>query len=189
MKTDAFFSSATGPSRIFLLCVFLLQSYSAAGETFGERFQNWVFGTDLAQTRFVSSEGVEVERRCLGCHDGLIATRITTKDADSPMRFSSRGRQVVHPTGMNYDEYAGARATGFRSRQTLDSGIVLIDGSVTCVSCHRLAAGVTTAELAGTDAFNDDYAARDAALRACLASGELTVGPRISDLCLACHVK
>ena len=188
MKTDAFISNAIDQISIALFCVLLLQGYPAAGETFGERFQNWVFGSDPAQTRFVSAEGIEVERRCLGCHDGLIATRITTKDADSPMRFSSRGKQVVHPTGMNYDEYAGARATSFRSRQTLDSGIVLIDGSVTCVSCHRLAAGVTTAELAGTDAFND-YAPGDAALGGCLASAELTVGPRISDLCLACHVK
>lgn len=40
MKTDAFISNAIDQISIALFCVLLLQSYPAAGETFGERFQN-----------------------------------------------------------------------------------------------------------------------------------------------------
>lgn len=187
MKAEINVSSAPGRICLVLLCVLLLQNHTVAGDSFAERFAGWVFGSDTGSMQLDSPEGSALQDRCLACHDGLVATRITTKRADTPMLFSRGSKQVVHPTGMNYDEYARARAAEFRPRAMLDWDIVLIDGVVTCVSCHRLVPEVTMAELVDAGATQQVSAGIETGT--CLASGDLAAGPRITDLCLSCHVK
>ncbi len=157
-----------------------LSPVAAAAGSLSEMFRNFVFGTD-AQAFAVSAAAVAPDNEasdCLGCHNGAVATQISLKDADAP--FQSRGFQTVnHPVGMSYDHYAMRDPRGYRPRPMLDKNIRLVDGKVSCVSCHRLKSdlspGMQTAAMAL------DPAAE------CTASGELTVGRSSTELCVACH--
>ncbi len=95
-----------------------------------------------------------------------------------PGRYAGH-RSTDHPVGMSYGAYAAADPRSYRARAQLDPSVRLVDGKVTCVSCHRL-----DTEL---DALLDStHAAPGAARAGCLASGELA-GER-GGLCLACHL-
>jgi hypothetical protein len=82
---------------------------------------------------------------------------------------------------MSYDEFARRKPREYTPRQLLHSDIRLMDGKVTCLSCHRLRikapvemvkAGLDRGKSAG-----------------CMVSGELTAGPGREGLCRACHIK
>ncbi len=166
-----------------LLAVFSLVCMTprtAAAGNFSEMFRDFVFGTD-AQAFAVSKRAVLSDRSasdCLGCHNGAAAKRISVKDADAP--FQTRGFQTVnHPVGMSYDRYAMKDPRGYRPRLLLDKNIRLVDGKVSCVSCHRLKSDVSAGMWRTAMTLNQSAE--------CTASGELTVGHSSTDLCVACH--
>jgi hypothetical protein len=71
---------------------------------------------------------------------------------------------------------------GYRSRAALHPNIRLVEGQVSCISCHQTrtdrtvaAAGDVHLELTNTST--------------CTATKELTVGRRDRDLCMVCHNK
>ena len=153
----------------------------------GDRFRSWLLGSE-AQASTLEDYQPELDRvaqGCVQCHDGARARHITVKEADAPLQFSSSGVQVNHPVGMRYDDFAGTRAGNYTPRFLLDSNIILLDGKVTCVSCHRLK------ETEEPDNFFethwDENRSAPVDTESCSSSRELTVGPRESDLCLACH--
>jgi hypothetical protein len=139
----------------------------------------------------------EIAEGCMQCHNGVQASHIVVKTADASMQFSSSGQQVNHPVGMNYDDYATRRSRAYMPRFSLDSNILLVNGQVSCVSCHRLKETDEAGVLIEThmnenrqDTF--DVPGNEMQLghinkENCTASGNLTVGPRETDLCLACH--
>ena len=156
-------------------------------DSFGDKFRSWLLGSE-AQAYTLEDFQPELDRiaqDCVQCHDGARATHITVKEANAPLQFSSFGAQVNHPVGMNYDNYAGARMRNYTPRFSLDPNILLVNGKVTCISCHRLK------ETKVPDSFLaarwDESRSVVAALESCSASSEFTVGPRETDLCLACH--
>ncbi len=126
---------------------------------------------------------------CLRCHNGARATHIAVRRAGSAMQI--RGFQTVnHPIGMRYDDSATRKPNGYVPRSALDSAIQLVEGRVSCVSCHQLrldqhdSAPRTGFIKASWDGSNTRGAER------CAATAELTVGPRNrDDLCIACHIK
>jgi len=170
-----------------------MTTQAVVADSNGNRFLNWLVGSEV---RAATQDGEQpaldrVAQGCVQCHNGARATHITLKQADTPMQFSSIGMQVNHPVSMNYDDYATARSRNYTPRFALDPNIVLVDGAVTCVSCHRLK---DTEELFGfqesakfTQANWDDNQSIQTDTESCSASSELTVGPRQTDLCLACH--
>jgi len=153
----------------------------------GDSFRNWLLGSE-AQASTLEDYQPELDRiaqDCVQCHNGARARHIMVKDASAPLQFSSSGVQVNHPVGMNYDDFVATKAGNYTPRFSLDSNIILVDGKVTCVSCHRLKE---------TEGSNNSFAARwdesrsaRADIESCSSSRELTVGPRATDLCLACH--
>jgi hypothetical protein len=154
---------------------------------FGAKFNSWLLGSEAqaATLKEHQSELDDVAQACVECHNGVRATHITVKDADSPMQFSSSGMQVNHPVGMNYDYYAAMSTHLYTPSLLLDSSITLVEGMVTCVSCHRLKTAEASHRLSAARWDENHSALADT--EACNASGELTVGPRETDLCLACH--
>ncbi len=170
---------------VLLLNLTVMQSVFA--DSFGEKFRTWLLGSELrAETLEHDFPGLDrLSAGCIECHDGVLATNITLKDADSPLQFSNLGVQVNHPVGMDYDYYAATRRGGYTRRAVLDSNIILVDGKVTCVSCHRLRETGTSNSSIGANW--DDNSSLKASADSCSASNELTVGPRQTDLCLACH--
>ena len=169
--------------------VFLLSfpvAKTAFAESLGDKFKRWALGSE-AQAAMIDDFDARTDRlarECRQCHDGSRATHIAVKDAETPLQFSSTGVQVNHPIGMDYAAYAARNVRGFTRRHSLDPNITLIDGRVTCVSCHRLKVTASDA-LFGTGWPGDREV--QAVSNDCSASTELTVGPKQSDLCLACH--
>lgn len=153
----------------------------------GDRFKRWLLGSE-AQAASVTDYRPELGRiaqGCLQCHDGVRARYIKVKHADAPLQFASSGKQVNHPVGMDYNYYATKKIGRYTPRYSLDPGIVLVDGMVTCVSCHGLKnAGASERIL---EARWDESPSARADTESCSASNKLTVGPSVTDLCLACH--
>ena len=74
---------------------------------------------------------------CLRCHNGERATQVSPKNLGAPLR-GWNPRSQDHPIGMTYATYAAQHTDDYRARGALDPGILLVDGKVSCVSCHRL---------------------------------------------------
>ncbi len=168
-----------GNQSIWLLLVSLTIADTAHARSLSEIFRDWLLGPEV-QASILPSQTASVDagdQRCMACHNGVVATNITAKNTSSPLQF--RGMQTVnHPTGMDYDSYALDMPWAYQPRISLDPNIHLVDGKVGCVSCHRLKQDsqqpLHTAQLDQAE---------------CLSSKEWTVGPRETDLCLACHIK
>jgi hypothetical protein len=121
-----------------------------------------------------------VSLHCLQCHNGSTrGQRVSIKAADTPMRFEGF-RSLDHPVGMSYDEHASRDPHRFRPSFSLDRSVRLVDGKVSCISCHRLKQDVP-ANLAGLSRNKKDA-------RACTASEELAIDSATRSLCLACHI-
>ena len=153
----------------------------------GDRFRNWLLGSE-AQAATLTDTWPELDKiaqGCVQCHDGARATHITIKDAETPPQLAISGAQVNHPVGMYYDDYATAMTGRYTPRFSLDPNIVLVNGKVTCISCHRLKETATSDSVA--ELRWDEVQPVPIDAEYCSASEQLTVGPRETDLCLACH--
>ena len=112
---------------------------------------------------FYGAEGHIVEVQsittyCLSCHDGTIAPlRQGPSDQDRGDRMQNRGMPGLHPVEVRYP--IGDRS--FKTTEELPSAMLMTEGRVTCVTCHRFD--------------SEDH--------------ELVVSNRRSGLCLTCHRK
>jgi len=173
------------------LSLFFLMAMGIAPGVFADSFKNWLLGPDAANSvkdtrsakviRTVKLDSVSSE--CLQCHNGNNSRHVTIKSADSPMRFSASGQQSNHPMGMNYDRYVAKQPASYRSRSVLSPKIVLINGQVGCISCHEQKSREERA-YNGLTATNAVVISKK---QMCTSKKTLTVGPRKSDLCMACH--
>jgi len=159
-------------------CVTPVQAKSLA-----EHFQAFVLGAE-AQARPLETRDLRLDniaKSCLQCHDGSRASHVSVRNAGTPMPI--RGTQTLnHPVGMAYDKSALKDPHGYRPRAALHPAIQLVDGQVTCISCHQ--AKVRAASLPTMEARLDHGKGMN-----CTATKELTMGRRDKDLCLACHIK
>ena len=95
---------------------------------------------------------------CLSCHDGIAApSRLGPSDQDRGDRMQCGGMAGSHPVEVHYP----ASDRGYWAIQELPSAMLMTEGCVTCVTCHRLD--------------SEDH--------------ELVVSNRRSALCLTCHRK
>lgn len=184
-------------NSLFYLVFLSSLSMPANAGGFAERFRNWVLDADT-QTVEVAMQAEEalpatprldpVSAGCMGCHGGDQGRGIVIKSADAPLQFSPSGHQSNHPVGMNYEEYAAAQPAGFHPRARLNPGIDLVNGQVGCGTCHRQQ-GTSTPAHGADPAQGMRLAVADSSDpgQRCTATPALTVGPRTSDLCMACH--
>lgn len=172
---------------IAILCVAVFTSPALFAGSFGDSFSKWLLGSEAEASMLRQGQPVldEVAEGCMQCHNGMRATHIVVKHADSPLQLTSSGMQVNHPVGMSYDDYAVRKPRDYVPRFSLDPDILLVNGQVSCVSCHRLKeiveAGWTV------DSRLDEMQLSHALVEDCTASGELTVGHGETELCLGCH--
>lgn len=169
-----------------ILVVFTLVfagSTPALASSFAEQFQAFVLGAE-AQARPLEARDLKLDaiaQGCLQCHDGSRASHVTARGAGAPMQ--SRGFQTMnHPVGMTYDRSVSKDPNGFRPRSALHPNVRLVEGQVSCVSCHQIKSSAATA--ATMEAHLDISQASS-----CTATKELTMGRHDKDLCLACHIK
>ncbi len=168
--------------RILVVLFCLCWTSTANAGRFADAFRKFVLGPE-AEAYSYNPEDVHLDsiaNECIDCHDGIAASHITVKGAGRPLQV--RGMQTVnHPVGMNYDDSLLRGKTRLRHRIILDRKIRLVDGKVTCISCHKL-----------KDDPQGEFVRVAGALRrstGCTASTELVTGPRQTDLCLSCHIK
>jgi len=171
--------------RSGLVVLFFLHFYAGISDagTFADKFKNFVLGPDAEASYFSQKGGFgesgldKVSRKCLNCHDGTKATNIAVKNADAPYQISGY-RTENHPVGMSYNYYANRKPGEYKPRQFLNRDIRLVDGKVTCISCHKLIQdlpqGIRITRLS-----------RDRR-KGCTASGELAMA---KNLCMECHNK
>ena len=164
---------------LLLITVIIFYSGITHAGGFGDNFRNFVLGNE---TQAKSTSGLDTSARaCLQCHDGSRATHVSARSAGGPLEI--RGSQTLnHPIGMIYDQSAMKDPQGYKSRTALNPNIRLVEGQVSCISCHQTRTDMTLA------------AAGDAPIQVpnasvCTATKELTVGRRDRDLCMACHNK
>lgn len=167
---------------IVLILVFGVTTLTQAA-SLAEHFQAFILGAE-AQARPLERRDLQLDaiaQACLQCHDGSHASHVYVRQAGTAMPI--RGTQTLnHPIGMAYDQSALNKPHSYRSRALLHPGIQLVDGQVTCISCHQTK--ISTASLPTKVAQLDLPRGTN-----CNATKELTVGRRDKELCLACHIK
>ncbi len=170
------------PFILLVSAIFLgsLAGPATSGNNFGGSFRNWVLGSD-AKTSAGDMELAQLDaitRGCMECHNGEGgASHIILKSADRPLQIVG-ALSANHPVGMDYNVLAYREPHSYQSTGSLDPRVLLVDGKVGCVSCHQLRVGEFQ-KLASVQMNNSR----------CSASGQLTVGPKETDLCLSCHLQ
>jgi hypothetical protein len=158
-------------------------STPAPAASLAEHFQAFVLGAQ-AQARPLEARDPRLDaiaQGCLQCHDGSRASHVSVRSAGTPMPI--RGSQTLnHPVGMTYDQSVSKNPHSYRPRAALHPDIRLVDGQVTCISCHQLKTGAAPPPImeARLEPGKDTP---------CSATRELTTGRHDKDLCLACHIK
>ena len=136
--------------------------------------------TSLQQDRpgAVSTRVDSETLRCMQCHDGVSAgdVEITLPGANSGVSGLHTGK---HPIGMNYRDYVRATPLEYQRHDGLNSNIRLVDGRVSCVSCHTGKQESLQPILTSQTALNEDTV--------CLSSGGAKREP--GGLCQSCHIK
>lgn len=177
-------------SLVFVLLNIAVLTPVSAG-SFSDSFKSWVLDDDTSETKADTVNLDIASADCIQCHNGRDSGHIVVKSAKSAMQFTASGRQSNHPIGMRYDEYASSKPASYRSRNTLNPNIRLVDGLVSCVSCHQQKDRSQGARHGvGIDPYMkvSNTAIGSASVKNIESSKMiLTVGPRATDLCMACH--
>ncbi len=100
--------------------------------------------------------------RCLGCHDGTIASNVTLQSNVSPSGDTLRKMDGQHPIDVSYSQAFLLAPAQFQHPSMVDHRVSLPMGKVQCVSCH-------------------DFSSQEKAM--------LVFSNKHSELCLACHKK
>jgi len=140
-------------------------------------FKSFILGD--APSAHSAEDGMldRVSRSCLGCHDGARAkyVGIETRDTVAGAGFGRRN----HPVGIHYDAAVARDPGGLNPRATLHPAIQLVDGRLSCVSCHEQK--TEPVRVASTEAIQP--------ADLCTSTKNKVLGPGDRQLCLACHVK
>lgn len=179
---------------VFFTLILLFQVSSSTAGNFSDSFKAWVLGAE-AEASIVKPQAVKfdnVTSGCMECHNGEGASHVTAKSASSAMQFMSSGAQVNHPIGMIYGDYVNRMPGQYKSPAMMNKNINFVDGMVACTSCHlpKSQEHAVRAETISFASFNGNGSAVSNAVSAqgiCTSSKNLTVGPKQSDLCMACH--
>ncbi len=118
------------------------------------------------QPVYMDSDYDFMTERCISCHDGSVS-----------------GNQVMsHPVGIDYRRIAAQRPNDYHPVSWVETSIPLVDGRVSCISCHQLkrrAGGMQPVALV-TGRNTPDV---------CLSTRLLHRAPDGRSACLACHIK
>ncbi len=148
-----------------------------ASADFADQFRAFIVGNETPVTQAIDN----VAQGCMQCHDGSSASHITLRRSGSPLQI--RGSQTLnHPVGMVYDDSVRKDPQSYRSRTALHPNIKLVNGQVSCVSCHQVKSDSLLAA-------NTSPVTSALPSNSCTATKELTTGHGDKALCMACHNK
>lgn len=103
-----------------------------------------------------------ISKECIACHDGFLAKEARYRISGGHQKQSTNFDTVLgaHPVGMDYDQYRWNKH--YVPTESFPTDMVLMDGKVTCVTCHNLLGNYKK---------------------------YLVVDSDKSELCLSCHIK
>jgi len=164
--------------KAFLLIACWVLPVSASASDVGEGFKSFILGSEARAAAHPQNNGLDpISKACLSCHDGAQAksVNITNADVSPGRRFDRRN----HPVGIDYVQAVSNNPHGLKTSASLHPAIQLVDGKISCVSCHRPKPSAQTTPTATTTQL---------ASQTCTASKDYTLGPSDKALCLACHI-
>lgn len=167
---------------ILILTFFASNTCLAAGS--GSKFRDWILAEEVQAMEEETSID-EPSEQCMRCHNGSNGKKIAHNSAGGPMQFAGN-TSVNHPVGMNYRSHVADDPRGYKPLEMLDKAIQLVNGNVACISCHMLKKDM---QVASTGFVKVGGLSSDETNPFCTATKQLSVGPRVHDLCLSCHVK
>ncbi len=147
---------------------------------FLDSLRNFVAGPEAQAQPAPENLVDKVASGCLGCHNGSMPRNVNVHSTRSVAPTHDFRGDDDHPVGMVYAESVRKNPRGYRPATTLNWNIRLVDGRVTCATCHKLKNEVV--------AFNETWASDQPVEPQCTATHEITTGPGDKDLCLACHL-
>jgi len=121
-------------------------------------------GTDQPFAVMGETAPDRMTENCLHCHDGSITSKVSS-----------------HPVGIYYDDYVRQHPNDYRSIAYQGSGIPLVNGKVSCISCHQLKQAPAQ--------FATNGSMLPAGQDVCASTKQLNTGFGNRGLCLACHIK
>ena len=134
-------------------------------------------------TTVLHESGTTLDRisvQCLSCHDGVIASSVNAKQPRTLMQF--RGPSSLdHPVGMSYAQVAQRKRGAYIPASALDTSVTLVNGKVSCVSCHTLEGTVGHPDISKQTQRQIEIG--------CVSVKTLTDKQNRQELCLSCHVK
>ena len=128
-------------------------------------------------------EGEKPDResaKCLSCHDGLTASDIPIgQQSTRTVQTGSSGGS--HPIGISYSRAYSGNHDEYVAEASLDPTICLVDGMLSCVTCHerRPVTDKDTIAVVGNVHISNS----------CTASKKLVIDNTGSRLCFGCHLK
>ena len=116
--------------------------------------------------------------RCMQCHDGVSAVdvEITLPGTNTGVTSLHTGK---HPIGMFYGDYVRATPLEYRRHDVTNSDISLVDGKVSCVSCHTSKQESLQPILTSQTSLKEDTV--------CLSSAGAKSEP--GGVCQSCHIR
>lgn len=150
--------------------------------SFMESLRDFIVGRE-AQVRPAPENLIDkVASACLGCHNGSMTHNVNVRTERTRVPLHDFSSNDDHPVGMVYEESARRDPRNYRPATALHPNIRLVDGRVTCITCHKVRNEMV--------AFNGKWSSDQPVEPQCTATKEVTMGNSRDDkLCLACHIK
>ena len=167
---------------ILIVTCFASNPCLAAGSS--SKFRDWILAEEVQAMEEEASID-DLSEQCMRCHNGSHGKKIANKSAGTPMQFAGN-KSANHPVGMNYRNHAANDPRSYKPLEALDKAIRLVNGKVACISCHMPKKDM---QVASTGFIKVGGLSSDGTDPFCTVTKQLSVGPRVTDLCLSCHIK
>ena len=153
----------------------------AISGTVRERFEAFILDDGANGNKNEDRIMANISFECIACHDGSIGSDVTVSSMSDRKSRGWDAGMSDHPVGMDYmSSYMKSRG-GLFAPQSLPAEVILVDGKVTCLSCHKLKDRVLQRAKGEGGGWGSSAT--------CTSSKETTVASGGSRLCISCHSK
>jgi hypothetical protein len=166
-----------------LLALWLASSTEiVAASSFMDSLRNFIAGREAQAYPAPENLVDKAAGECLECHNGSMTHNVNVRTAGAKAPIHDFRANDDHPVGLVYQDSVRRDPRNYRPAIALHPNIRLVDGRVTCITCHKVKNE--------TMAFNEARSSDQPVEPQCTATKEITMGNSRDDkLCLACHVK